>query len=133
MIKNDEGKPDFTLIPQVALQCVAKVFTLGAKKYSPYNWKNSVPGERDRKTRLIASVLRHVNAHLRGEVLDDESGLPHLAHAASTILMVLELQLEERPAEGETKWVVSVPTMWEHVPMDAPDVRNFYQHVKGVD
>lgn len=133
MIKNDEGKPDFTLIPQVALQCVAKVLTLGAKKYSAYNWKNSIPGERDRKTRLLASVLRHINAHLRGEVLDDESGLPHLAHAASTILMVLELQLEEHSEAGEMKSVVSAPVKWENVPMDAPDVRNFYQHVNGVD
>ena len=36
-------------------------------------------------------MLRHQQAHLRGEALDPESGLPHMAHAAWCALAVLEL------------------------------------------
>lgn len=88
--KFDEGKPDFTLIPQEALLEVAKVFTLGAKKYGVFNYSKGT-GHR----RLIAASLRHINQDLRGENLD-EIGTHHIANAIAGLMMALDARLTER-------------------------------------
>ena len=49
------------------------------------NWVN-VP---DAKTRYYDAAMRHLDAWHRGEVNDEESGLPHLAHAACCLLFVM--------------------------------------------
>lgn len=85
-VKHDKGKPEFRLIPQQALEDVAKVMSYGAKKYAPDNWRK-VPNGHDR---YLDAALRHINAHLRGDVSDDESGLPHLAHAVCSLMMAME-------------------------------------------
>lgn len=41
--------------------------------------------------RLLAAALRHLSAWARGQDTDTESGLPHLAHAACCVLMLLAL------------------------------------------
>lgn len=85
-VKHDNGKPEFRLIPQQALEDVAKVMSYGAKKYAPDNWRR-VPNGHDR---YIDAALRHINAHLRGEQLDEESGETHLAHAVCSLMMAME-------------------------------------------
>lgn len=88
--KDDAGKPRPTLVMRTmanALQQVLQVAEYGAKKYSPDNWLQ-VP---DASQRYTDAMLRHQQAHLRGEALDPESGLPHMAHAAWCALAVLEL------------------------------------------
>jgi formamidopyrimidine-DNA glycosylase len=37
--------------------------------------------------KVLAAALRHIYAHLRGETLDKESGLAHLAHAGCAVMM----------------------------------------------
>ena len=37
--KFDNGKPQYSLLPPLALIEAVKVLTFGAKKYSPDNWK----------------------------------------------------------------------------------------------
>lgn len=88
--KDDAGKPRPTLVMRTmanALQQVLAVAEYGARKYSPDNWLQ-VP---DAAQRYTDAMLRHQQAHLRGEALDPESGLPHMAHAAWCALAVLEL------------------------------------------
>ena len=88
--KDDAGKPRPTLVMRTmanALQQVLQVAEYGARKYAPGNWLQ-VP---DAVQRYTDAMLRHQQAHLRGEVLDPESGLPHMAHAAWCALAVLEL------------------------------------------
>ena len=88
--KDDAGKPRPTLVMRTmanALQQVLAVAEYGARKYSPDNWLQ-VP---DAVQRYTDAMLRHQQAHLRGEVRDPESGLPHMAHAAWCALAVLEL------------------------------------------
>lgn len=90
--KDDAGKPRPTLVLRSmanALQQVVQVAEYGAKKYSPDNWLQ-VP---DAEQRYTDAMLRHQQAHLRGERVDPESGLPHMAHAAWCALAVLELML----------------------------------------
>ena len=59
------------------------VFKYGAEKYALYNWTKgmawSIP---------IGCILRHMRAHLNGEELDPESGLPHLGHVSCNVMML---------------------------------------------
>lgn len=72
--KNDQEKPRMDLISPIALEELAKVLTFGAKKYSGWNWSKGIA-----YTRIIAAILRHTMAYARGESLDPETGLSHMA------------------------------------------------------
>jgi len=91
-IKHDDNKPQFRLIPQMALLEAAKVMTFGAKKYAPNNWMLVKDGH----DRYIDAALRHINAHLTGEVVDPESELPHLSHAVCSLMMAQHFHLEKK-------------------------------------
>lgn len=84
--KHDAGKPIFGAIPPLAELEVAKVMEFGARKYSRGNWAKVD----NLQERYMDAVLRHLNAVRRGEKLDDESGLSHLAHAACCVLFMLD-------------------------------------------
>lgn len=81
----DAEKNKLHLAPPWALAKVGEVFTMGAEKYGEHNWERGMEW-----SRMIASLERHINAFKRGEDFDDESGLPHMAHAATNALMLLE-------------------------------------------
>lgn len=91
-MKLDGGKSRLELLPPAAIEAVGCVLGYGAKKYAPGNWKHVEDGQ----NRYLAASLRHVFAYLRGEELDSESGESHLAHAACSLLFVLELKDHER-------------------------------------
>jgi len=82
--KFDQGKEKFTMIPQLALREVAKVFTHGAEKYGEFNYS----GKGD-VLRYIDALQRHINQYLTGEDID-ESGVHHLACVAANALMALD-------------------------------------------
>jgi len=82
--KYDQGKEKFTMIPQLALNEVAKVFTHGADKYGDFNY--SKQGD---VLRYIDALLRHTNQYLSGEDMD-ESKVHHLACVAANALMALD-------------------------------------------
>jgi len=91
-VKHDSEKPRTDLLitdfPRALLE-VAKVAGFGAKKYAAHNWllvENGVE-------RYSAAGVRHQLQHATGELLDEETGLRHLAHAAWNALAVLELEL----------------------------------------
>lgn len=86
-IKHDAEKPRMDLIPAGAALEIAKVFTFGAKKYAPNNWRGGFDW-----SRLIGALERHIAAFKEGEDLDPESGLPHMAHAGCCVMMLLEHQ-----------------------------------------
>jgi hypothetical protein len=83
-VKYDSGKPRWDLVPWAEMQDVVQVLTFGAHKYGANNWKH-VP---EAQERYFAAALRHLVAWKSGEVLDPESGLPHLAHAVSSLLFL---------------------------------------------
>jgi len=59
------------------------VWEYGAEKYAAFNWakgmKWSIP---------LACISRHMQAILRGEELDEESGHPHWGHVVCNLLML---------------------------------------------
>lgn len=85
-MKFDGNKPDWALLPLNATEEVVKVLTYGAIKYAPDNWKK-VPNA---ENRYFAAAMRHLVEHRRGEEIDPESGLPHLAHAICSLMFLLE-------------------------------------------
>ena len=82
--KFDQGKEKFTMIPQLAIREVAKVFTHGAEKYGEFNYS----GKGD-VLRYMDALQRHTNQYLTGEDID-ESGVHHLACVAANALMALD-------------------------------------------
>jgi hypothetical protein len=83
--KLDATKPRWSLLPSGTIAQVIAVLEYGAKKYAVNNWID-VP---DAKTRYYDAAMRHLDAWHRGEMNDDESGLPHLAHAACCLLFLM--------------------------------------------
>lgn len=101
--KHDRDKPRVDLIPPDALLAVADVLAYGAGKYGARNWERGLL-----LSRLYAAQMRHLLAWAAGQDDDDETGLPHLAHAACSSLMLLALSmrdpsLDDRPTRGGAK------------------------------
>lgn len=86
-VKFDQGKVRISILPGLAIEQVAKVGEFGAKKYGDYNYKLGMP-----VTKYINAAFRHIFIQwlFKNEDLDQESGLPHLAHGAWNILTALE-------------------------------------------
>lgn len=93
--KHDAGKARYDLIPPAPLDLIARVLAYGAEKYSDDGWR-LVP---DWRRRYFSATMRHAWAWYRGEELDPESGLPHLAHAACSLLFLMGKAVEVE-AEG---------------------------------
>ena len=85
--KHDQGKLDWSLLPWPAIEQVVAVLTYGAVKYKRDGWK-AVP---DAVQRYEAAMLRHFVRWKRGELLDPESNLPHLAHMLCNLVFLMEL------------------------------------------
>lgn len=89
-MKDTTGKAKLDLIPYMALEAVAKVREFGVHKYGEaWSWKQS--GKTDD---FAVASMRHIYKHLQVGTVDEESGLDHLAHAACSALMALELHLQ---------------------------------------
>lgn len=83
--KFDNAKPKMDLLSAIAEEKVAEVLTHGAEKYSANNWRAGI-----QYSRVYAATRRHLSAFWRGEDIDPESGLHHLAHAACELMFLLE-------------------------------------------
>lgn len=94
--KHDGAKPPMGNLPWRALLAVREVMSYGASKYGEDNWRRASPAEVDR---YIHAAFRHLIAHQMGHDTDPESGHSHIAHAATSLLFWLALQLEF--VEGE--------------------------------
>lgn len=97
--KHDNGKLRFDLVDDAAEEEFVAVLTYGAVLYEPDGWRH-VP---DAEARYFAALRRHLAAHRRGELLDSETGLFHLAAAKCCVHFLLGLALAEHgPAVGST-------------------------------
>lgn len=81
----DSGKTRHELLPPFASDQLAKVYTMGAKKYAPNNWRKGMAW-----SRVIGSLKRHLNEIENGNDFDEESGLYHAAHVAWNAVTLLE-------------------------------------------
>lgn len=95
--KFDGGKPQYGLLPPLALRATVDVLTFGAEKYEPNNWKY-VP---DSKRRYFDAMQRHLWAYKEGETIDPESGLHHLAHAMCCLMFLYEHDVKYSAEESK--------------------------------
>lgn len=98
-MKFDGDKLRYDLVPPSALTALADVFTYGARKYKPGNWK-----EVDEPNRYVAALYRHLEAYRMGETHDQESGLHHLAHAMTNCAILLHFDFKP------TEWLKTEPS-----------------------
>lgn len=84
--KFDGGKLEYGLLPPNALEETVKVLTFGAQKYERNNWIHVDDGVR----RYFDALQRHLWAWKKGEQIDPESGLHHLAHAMCCLMFLYE-------------------------------------------
>lgn len=88
--KLDAGKPRWSLLPWRPLAVVVDVMEYGARKYTPEGWRHVQGGAQ----RYLDAATRHLAAVHQGELVDPESGLPHLACAACSCLLALAHRME---------------------------------------
>ncbi len=86
VVKDDAGKTRYELLPWESLKQVADVFGYGAEKYFDNSWRTQ---DKATYNRTFGSVMRHLTQWQMGEDKDPESGLNHLAHAASQLLILM--------------------------------------------
>jgi hypothetical protein len=84
--KFDGNKPQYGLLPPLALRATVDVLTFGEEKYEPDNWK-FVP---DSKRRYFDALQRHLWAWKCDEQNDQETGMHHLAHAMCCLMFLYE-------------------------------------------
>lgn len=81
-IKHDTDKTNMALVDPNFVKGIGDVMTMGAKKYSPDNWKGGTV------ERYMSALERHMLAFKSGENNDPESGLSHMCHVACCAMMV---------------------------------------------
>ena len=82
-----------------ALHSVAEVSTFGASKYAWGGWKNVDNGF----NRYRDALFRHSFSFSKGEEIDPDSKLLHLAHEAWNSLASLELYLRDKESEQKVQ------------------------------
>lgn len=82
---DDSEKLRMHLLPVDPILDIVRVLEFGAKKYTAEAWRAGVAW-----TRVLDAAERHIVKFKRGDDIDTESGLNHLAHAACNLLFLLE-------------------------------------------
>lgn len=90
-IRYNQGKIKWSLMDMDALEPMIRVLEFGASKYSKYNWKKGLP-----VSEILDSMLRHIQAIMRKEDIDEESNLPHVGHILANA-MFLSYMLKNKP------------------------------------
>lgn len=85
-IKHDTGKLKVHLITPEMIEALTEVLMHGAAKYGERNFELGMD-----PVRLWDAAQRHMWAHMAGEILDEDSKLPHLWHAFTSLGMAITL------------------------------------------
>ena len=88
--KFDTDKADMSLFPLKVVEHVSKVLEFGANKYGRDNWKSCT-----NKNRILSAALRHLRAYQEDDLIDSESGLPHIDHALCNLVFLSYLGGED--------------------------------------
>ena len=96
--KNDfaDNKLRWDLLPLDLVEKIVEVYHFGSLKYAPNTWKGLDDGE----NRYRAALLRHLVAHEKGDLRDNESGLLHAAHLAWNAIALLYFAIEKEKSNG---------------------------------
>lgn len=84
----NKGKPKLSYVMDFpeAISMMSDVSEFGAKKYARNNWKKGLA-----HSEIVDSLLRHLALYNSGEILDEDSGLPHLGHIVWNSMALAEM------------------------------------------
>lgn len=82
------GKTKWSLLDLDSLVGVVEVFQFGVQKYGLNDWKKGL-----KVTETLESSIRHIHSFLNKEDIDLESGLHHIDHAITNLIMVRYMTL----------------------------------------
>lgn len=97
-----------SVIPTAALLHLGEVMKLGAKKYGPFNWRETpVPAEV-----YVDAAMRHLLSWFDGEDKDPESGMSHLGHVMACMAIIIDAQEngmldDNRPKAGRVGQMIA--------------------------
>jgi hypothetical protein len=93
MSKKNEGKYKPSLVYTSLLKEISSVREYGIEKYgSGEDWLTTEP------IKHLEACIRHVRAFMDKEHFDQESGIHHLAHAASNLMFEIERMYRQQDA-----------------------------------
>ena len=82
--KDDSSKPRYDRLSFQALGEFNRVHEFGDSKYEEGNWRLGLD-----VTRLANAAIRHLTKLLDGQVVDEETGINHAAHAGVNCEMLV--------------------------------------------
>lgn len=95
----NSGKLRYDLIPPRILMILAQIYTNGAVKYDPDNWKTGLSFRG-----VIDSAMRHLEKFRACEDIDKDSGLHTLGHAAWNCLTLMEYGYTHPEYDDRDHW-----------------------------
>lgn len=104
-LRYNEGRPKWSLVHYKSLEPMVRVLEMGAKKYSPDNWKIGL-----NRSEILESMMRHLTALMDGELLDKESGISHMAHIQCNAMFYNYHEANNSFTKGEV-----LSTVYNHV------------------
>lgn len=96
--RGNVGKPRWSLLALEVFEPVVRVLMFGAKKYAAWNFTS---GKGLSWTETGECMQRHLNAWLRGEDNDPESGESHLGHIGCNLMFLLYYRMYAHKGYGE--------------------------------
>lgn len=102
-------KAPLRLTPSALIVYTSIVQELGGCKYDPYNWRD----HRVSRVAYLEAALRHILLALDGDDSDDETGVPHEAHVAACMGIILDAMtigklVDDRYKTGELKKLMTL-------------------------
>jgi len=99
--KADNEKLRYDLLSVDAIEDLVRVLNFGASKYADRNWEKGI-----KWGRVYSAAQRHLTAFWRGEDMDPETGIPHIAHAMCNCMFLLHYmkhnkEFDDRPLHGK--------------------------------
>lgn len=92
-------KAPLRLVPPALEVYASVVMALGGAKYGPYNWRSLHVS----RVCYLEAAMRHLKAALDGEDADPETDVPHEAHVAACMGIILDAMSMDRLVDDRYK------------------------------
>jgi hypothetical protein len=117
-----DAKVPTHVIPKPALYWQALAHANGALKYGAHNWR--VSGVK--ATTYLNAAKRHLDAFEEGQLVDPESGVPHLAHVCACMNILMDAMMcgkltDDRPVAAKEDWLENITAVWQMLREKFPD------------
>jgi Domain of unknown function (DUF5664) len=128
-------KAPLRLVPPALKIFVAAVMALGAKKYGgEWNWRT----KKTRHSVYLEAAMRHLEDAMDGIDADPESGLPHEAHVAACMGIILDAKevgslIDDRPKGGYVSRLLEKFTAKEQEPTPVKRLEQIMEKYPNTD